>query len=568
MAVLTGTLRRTSSGGATGGGITVELEQFAVLPTPQPGYLAVRSAGGNILITSWPVEANPRALTGSRRRIFVDDWYYRIHINPHRIDLGNVVSTQTSLVRVWNAYLTPVTLQEIESGEEGVLVVGQPEPPFSIAALKELSWSVSVTPDGQPVLDTHIEWRFAGGHTARLRITANRIVAWSLVPDWADGILEELEWKTDVLASETMVEQRRALRLSPRRVLEALVFAEGRERQLLDLMLYSWGSRVWALPIWPDIQLLAEGVPLGSYRINCQTVGLDFEIGGIALLRGDDAFTYEVVEVSDIDATGLDLTRPIQQQWPARSRLYPARPAQLLEEPQLTRMTDQLQSLTVRFLILDACDWPDQMPATSYRGRAVLDTAPDESEDLTSTFARLQATLDSGLGLPLLTDLAQRAMPVCSWRWIDMGRAKRSELRSLLYALRGQQVPLWIPTFADDLTVVADIPAAVSHIDVRSIGYTRFASARPGRRDIRIQLNSGAVFYRRISSSTELEGHIERLAIDSALGLDVPLGAVARISWMVLSRLASDRAVIEHETDSEGVATCALTFRGVRDDEF
>ncbi|MBN0084789.1 hypothetical protein JTL67_35465, partial [Pseudomonas aeruginosa] len=97
-----------------------------------------------------------------------------------------------------------------------------------------------------------------------LVITGNRITAWTLVPDWADGVQESLEWLTELLTSTSGVEQRRSLRLSPRRSFEAEFYAEGRERVLLDLSLAGWGGRIWALPVWPDIQLLASVTAAGA----------------------------------------------------------------------------------------------------------------------------------------------------------------------------------------------------------------------------------------------------------------------------------------------------------------
>jgi len=506
-------------------------------------------------------------LLGYQTSTFSDDYYHRVHINPKRLNLGHVVSTQSTDVRIWNAHLIGQPLVQIVGVEEGVEISGQVAPPTTFLPLQEREYQISVTPNGAPVLDTAIIWSFANGEAPTLRVTANRIIVWSFAPDWGDGVLERLEWLTDVLTSETLAEQRRALRSTPRRFLEAPLYAEGRERQLLDMSLFGWGSRVWALPIWPDIQLLQIPVALGATRINCQTENLDFTDGGLAMLRGEDAFTYEVVEVAGVDEFGLDLKRGTQQAWPARSRLYPARPAQLLEAPQLKRLQDRLQSTEVRFLVLDSCDWPAVLPATSYRGHPVLEQRPEESDDLTSSYARMLSTLDTGAGVPLISDLAQKAMPVQRWRWLELGRAERAQLRSLLYALRGQQVPVWVPTHADDMRVISVVTAQATVLEIEHIGYTRFAQGRVGRRDIRIELDNGTVFHRRITGSTELSTTVERLIIDSALGIQVEPGAFARISWMALSRLSSDEVEIDHYTDSEGVAACSLTFRGVRDDE-
>lgn len=566
MALLTGWLAGSPSGDIDNPYLSADLFGFSL--DWWPGHeSAVGSSPRSSLGADWPVAANGRLLSGYVSTSYTHDYYHRIHRFPLRLDLGNVVTTQVQTVFIWNAHLESCELTEISGLNEGLLVSGQPSPPLQVAATEELIWQLSVTPDGQPVLDTLVEWRFDNGKTAAIRVTANRIVAWPFAPDWGNGVIERLEWLTDVLTSETLAEQRRALRSIPRRFFEAPLYAEGRERQLLDLSLFGWGSRVWALPIWPDIQLLQFPVALGAVRINCQTEYLDFTAGGLAMLRGEDAFTFEVVEVDGVDEFGLDLKRGTQQAWPVRSRLYPARPAQLLEAPQMKRLHDRLQSTEARFLVLDACDWPAVMPATLYRGFPVLEQRPEESDDLTSSYARILSSLDNGAGLPLHSDLAQKTMPVQQWRWLEQGRAERAQLRSLLYALRGQQVPVWVPTHADDLRVIGVVSAQATVLEIEHIGYTRFAKGRVGRRDLRIELHNGTVFHRRVTGSTELSTTVERLIIDSALGVQVEPGAFARISWMALSRLSSDEVEIDHHTDSEGVAACSLTFRGVRDDE-
>ena len=39
---------------------------------------------------------------------------------------------------------------------------------------------------------------------------------WTIRPNWRNGVLERLEWLTNVISGETGVEQRRSVRPSPR----------------------------------------------------------------------------------------------------------------------------------------------------------------------------------------------------------------------------------------------------------------------------------------------------------------------------------------------------------------
>lgn len=540
------------------------VNQFA----PSPFLSLCPRAGQQELTPAWPVEANGTAITGQRLQAHLDDWYYRIHITPRELDLGNVVSTQVTPVMLWNAYLEPRTVTSIDGLEEGIELAGQPAPPMLFPALAELTWLVKVTPDGQPVLDTLVSWVLDNGASPGIRMTARRVIAWAFVPDWGDGVVERLTWATDILQSETAVEQRRSVRLAPRRELEASAYVEGRERQLLDMALYGWSSRVWSLPIWHEVQLLQSPVAAGALSITCSTTYLDLQAGGLAMLRGESAFNSETVEVLAVTSTGLTLKRATQQAWPRGSRLYPARSARLMQPPSINRLTDTCSSVDMQFLIVEPCAWPEVLPSTLYRGRPVLELVPDESEDLTSSFEHLTLTLDSGAALPQVTDTANRSIPVQGHRWLELGRAARAAYRSLLYGLRGRQVPIWVPTHAADLNLIAVIAGSATTIDVANVNYTRFAQGRPGRRDIRIQLWDGTAYHRRVTGSTELDSSTERLAIDAPLGTTVSPADVLRISWMVCCRLDSDSVEIEHITDSEGLAASSLVFRGVRDDEF
>ena len=529
------------------------------------------SAVGELLASDidmdWPIDANGHPLNGRLASSYSDDFYHRIHITPSALDLGNIISTQTQAVNIWNAYLTPQQLTSIEGEQEGIELTGQPTPPLTFTALQEREWTVAITPDGPAVLDTQLQWVFSNGDTADLAITGNRITAFTWAPDWANGIRERLIWATDIMQSPRGAEQRRAIRLAPRRELNADLIVDGRERQAFDMAMFGWGARIWAVPIWPEIQLLSSGVDAGALEIPCDTSHLDFRDNGLALLRGETSFHYETVEIQSIAADALTLKRPLQMSWPAGTRLYPARTARLSQVPELARKTDMMQTASVNFEVMEPSDWPAVMPATTYRSFPVYDAVPEESQDLTSSFANLTLLLDNGSAIPRLQDTSGKAMPVLLHRWQLYGRAERAAFRSFLYALDGRRVPVWIPTHADDLTLVATITSNAAVMDIAAIGYTRFAQTKVGRWDIRIWLRDGSVFYRRITAAAEISTEVERLVIDSSFGITITPDDVMRISFLQLVRSDSDSVEIEHVTDSEGVARAQQIFKGVRDDD-
>jgi hypothetical protein len=565
MVAITAQSVASPAGGIVNPHLTSALRGFSAIAGWPPYTSPVTAMRQIVLTRNFPVKANNRAISAQKARAYSDDFYNRIHIRPATLALGNVVSAQIATVRVFNAYFVAKTLNAIDGQGAGLTVIGSGAVPMLLFPNQETAWQVSVTPDGPAVLDQILSWRFTGD-VATLHVTGNRITAWTLSPDWADGVVERLTWLTDILSSPNGTEQRRADRLAPRRMMEAKIIAEGRERKLMDLMLFGWSARIWALPIWHDQQSLRVDIPLGTQVINCDTTDRDFKVGGLALLRGDTAFDYETIEIAAISPAQLQLVRGTQQAWAMGARITPMRSAQLLTQPEPKRVTDQLSTVEVQFTVVEACDWPAVMPGSLYRGAPVLETRPEESEDLTNAYQRLLLTLDNDTGIPVLTDTADQAFTVQSHRWLLQGRREHAAFRSLLYALRGRQKELWLPTFADDFTLTSIVSANDTTMDIEYVGYTRFAAGKPGRRDIRIGLLDGTVLYRRITGATEISTHTERLAIDAVLGRTVSVSDVQRICYMTLCRQDQDEIELHHDTDSDGVANAQTIFRSTRYD--
>ncbi|MCO1335463.1 hypothetical protein MO867_14080 [Microbulbifer sp. OS29] len=531
-------------------------EQRAVAAIP-PGKT------GSIIRT--PLESIRRSLSGAKVSSFTEDFYNQIHITPARLDVGNISNAQTHQVTVWNAYLESHTLKDLSSeNADGITIAGQVNPPLVFGALQEREWDLQILTDGPAVISAEITWQFASGDYALLTISGNRVMAWPFAPDWSQGVHEMLEWLTDILPSRTAVEQRRALREFPRRFYSFQTLATGAERTRLDLALYGWGARVWAVPIWHDVQLLTM-VAAGSEEITCTTEYRDFVAGGTALLLGENANQYEVLNVRAIQSDRLQLIDPVQNHWPQGTRLYPMRNARLVAQPQMQKRSGATVRAQVEFLLVEPTDWPtDSLP--SYRGWPVLEVPAAESNDLSSSYIRLLDALDNDIDNPAISEPIELGLSLQSHRWLTQGAGERAALRSLFYMLRGRQKSVWLPTGMEDLQLLDPIPTNSSSLDIAHVHYVRLVALSEGRRDLRIELRDGTTWYRRITNCAEVDSQTERLALDSPLDRAIDPAEVRRISFMALVRADSDRVELNHITDIEGAASAQILFRGVRDE--
>lgn len=568
MAIVAGALAKSIIGKIENPRLSSGMRGFEVEYWPPHASEVVLSPRGDVARTL-PVAANARPVPGAVAHSFFLDFYFCIQILPSAFDMGNLVTSQNRQVTVWNAWPNrAVTLDSVETqNADGINLSAPGALPMTFNPLQQRVWQLSVTPDGPPVIDAVIMWIFTDGiEPGTVKITGNRITAWMVPPDWATSVTETLSWMTDVQQSYNGSQTRLVCREAPRREWEFSAIAHERERQILEAALYDWTARRWALPVWTDVTWLAVDLDAGITTVPVNTVGLDYVVGGLAMLWSA-AWRFELVEVLDVAAGAIVLKNATSKAWAKGDRLYPCRTAMLTDAPSLPRSTSNLVTTQVRFMAAEPCDWPAIAPTANYLGYPVLETRPDESQAIAAAHGRQMTTVDNDTGIPIIDDPTGLAWPTQAFNWLLSGRAARATHRSLLYWLQGRASALWLPSWTDDIELAQDILDTATVLTIAWIGYVRFLHQREGRRHIRIELKDGAVFYRRITASSEVDENNEALLIDSALGRSITRRQVRQISWMMLATLNADKVDIAHVHDSIGVATSTATFVGVPREE-
>lgn len=528
---------------------------------------APSAPGPSFLQKKLSIYAHHRIIKAQKLGAYLDDYYNRIHIIPVLIDLGNVSSTQGFSVTVWNAYMTPQKVTDVTGQKNGVSVIPPAPLTYEIPGLLETSWGVNVDNNGEPVIDECLNWIFQSAQAPVVYITGSRVVMWPFVPDWSEPVQERLEWATDIISSSTGAEQRRALRISPKRALSARFLVYKNERTHFDLLLAGNGSGQWSLPLWDQMQTLREDAAKGTTEILCETAGREFRPGLVLIIRGadvSDIFSIETAAIDLVLADRIRLQRPLQNAWPAGTRFYPAVAGRIVSQPTLERVTDQIGTTSVTFELVERSDWNAELPNIRYRGFPVFENTPDESTNLTNQYLRIIQTLKSTPGFDYVRDSAKAGFMAQGHAWFLYGAQEVSDFKKLVYALRGCQVPVWVPTFTDDLRL--ERTSSNDILFIQKVGLSRFGFDKVGKRDIRIERTSGLTTYHRITAATELNATTERLEIEPILSDILTPDNVGRICFMALSRLDSDVVNINHEMDAAGLAKVSLVWRSLRDE--
>lgn len=567
MATRVGALAPSPFSSANTPSISTDLQLFAgIIGWPAGESEVVEWQVGGARSRSFPVASLSRARAGYRAKNYTDDFYNRVYIETALIDAGGVVGTQERSVWVWNAYLDgSKTLSAlVEEDAEGINVLGQPAPPLAFRPLQVRTYTIQITTDGPPTIAALLTWDFADANDVSLAIVGSRVIGWAWPPDWKTPIVERLEWMTDVIPAYRGEEQRRALRLRPRKSYEFAFATEGRDRRLLESAVWNWGARVWAVPLWHEGQSVTTPVAAGASTVVADPTDRDLQAGGLAMFVGATARDFEVVEIESAAPGAIVLKRPTAKAWGAGAMFYPARAARLSPDVALPRFTGDVVSGRARFDMTDPDNWTANDGGVLYRDLPVLELRPNWTAGVEPAFERTVDVVDAGTGAWAVDDRWQ--LPAHSIRagWTFLSRADVAAWRARLYALRGRQGAFWMPSWSLDLALVAQVLDAVTSIDVEHQGVTSYLRTDPNRRDIRVELVDGSIFYRRIVSSLELDADTERLNLDAAFGRTINPGDVVAISFLTLVRLNSDAIELAFWTGD--VAESAATLRSFRHD--
>jgi hypothetical protein len=373
-------------------------------------------------------------------------------------------------------------------------------------------------------------------------------------------VAEQLTWLTDVLPATTGPEQTRKLREAPRTVVSFGGLETARNRRWLETLLIANGAGQWLAPLVMDVTRLSAPLSAASTSVPIDTATLRFVAGGQALLIAADLRHFEVVALDAVSGSALTLVDPTTYAWGAGTRVIPLRVARLDTMPSLSRFTGDAAPYQVAFRLEEPLEeTPDAGDAT-YRTAPVLEWTPTWSSDPEFVPERRLLTEDEGTGPVAMFDLVGIPLGKLAMNFTLVGRSTIAAFRGLLFALCGRWSPIWVPSQAQDMRIVATVANGATSLDVEHCGFSGWPLS-VNRRDLRIKLHNGTVLYRRITDAEELSSSVERLTLDSSIATGFAAADVAVVSFMALCRQDTDVNKLtwwNHDT-----VQTELTFRAV-----
>ena len=533
---------------------SVNLDEVSLLADGSPSPIPIVSNG----FIEYGSVADGAAAFGEARDgdlipAIESDWYNRIHLIPDRFDLGNILQGESRDFLVWNSFFISKTLNAVVgTGDEGIALSGQPDPPLVYGPLEFRTLTVSVSLDGPVGIDASFLFDWSDAENVTLLITGTRSIVFAFEPQFP--LEESLAWKTDILQSYGGFEQRVRVRPLPRQAMRmSVLLSDINLQQRLQNLLFSAGGRAVGVPVWWDLTpLLASAAPSDTL-ISVDTTASDFREGGFAILWRS-ATDFEAGQILSVNPGSLEFALPLADSHPAGTSVMPLQRAVFDNQIERERQSIDVAryGFLCRFLEVADLSLPDgQM--TLFKGSPVFDDINFMSSNvLSEPIDAATVFIDNDIGAG--PSPFRRRSPVFSSvkGWFTRGRAARWRLRRLLHAMRGRQRSFWLPTHREDFVLNQAIGPADTTIFVTQADFLLQVDGEPPFDHLAIRLTNGSVFYREITAvSVGLDPTNESLSIDSALGQAVSPSDVAQISLLLRCRFDSDEIALTHPHQEE-----------------
>jgi hypothetical protein len=393
------------------------------------------------------------------------------------------------------------------------------------------------------------------------------------LPNWDAGIIETLTWLTDVLVSETQVEQRRALRRYPRRTFEQGFTRTNGRRSRIDLFLTGVGQNDCMVPLFHEQFKLGEPTDDLSVLFPAGTLKYrEFRENDLVLVTNGDPADFDVLSVQTLNVATDTMTlvpKAPTKPWPAGTRLIPLRRAKILDMPTMNNVTNAVGQVQIKWTLQDADanflpDWWYCVPLWKIK--------PDRASTVDMDYQRSTFLLDSQAGVVAVTDLANRAQTGIKIALSLFSRQQVYQLRGFMAAARGRQVRFYMPTFQNDIVPNGDIDGLMFNAQPNGLA-EYLVTPQSSRQMIAITFADGRPpVYRTIVDVTAIFSLVAPFRQTAErITLDVPLGPIAKneintISFVVPSRFDQDGFELQHVTAGSNRVTIPLITRAVNPD--
>lgn len=365
--------------------------------------------------------------------------------------------------------------------------------------------------------------------------------------NWRSPLRETLGYQTEIIVSRSGKEQRRADRISPRRVFEMLVTLPGGRYPAFKQFLAQYRRQEIALPDPTRNVEIASTLDAGDTNFSVAATR-SWLVAGASICFLDNGYA-EIREVFSVTALAVVLVTPVTRAWSAGFRVRPALLGRLGRELSGSKMTDEVVELTVPFRVTPTSEAEIAVPPapTTVLGRELLTRTPNFDRVPDIVFLQDEDEVDYGFGQVAFGYPVAFQTRITTATYVGLTRANIQLLKDFFNRARGQQGEFYNATNETDLVAVGVTSAGDATVLVSGSAVASAFATDTVAKALCFTWADGEKAYRAVNGITASSGN-SIVTLASALARDIDAGV--KISWLLISRFAADDMEINWYTET------------------
>lgn len=387
--------------------------------------------------------------------------------------------------------------------------------------------------------------------------------------NWRDGYAQSIEYKTEIIRSEHGVEQRRAIRATPRKRVEFRIDPTGKSLGAVTNKIAGRQGQTWYMEDHIRRVFTATTMAPGVSKFTLDIVPGWMAIDTILLLRAPSG-SWSLRQVALISGNDVTLVGESTLEWPAGTQVSSALLGRI---PDTNFTLDASMHASARFAFdvepaSERTELGRLIPFTgqTFQGIDIFPWKPNWANTFRLGMTREQEVLDTGRGQIRVEFNELFSERNVRFEFYQVGAHMAEQVISFFERKLGRRGNFYLPQWSRELTIVdpLDYPN-LSEITVAGTDVSDFLEQDHVLRNIVIMTRDRVLHPFAVKASgRSIDGFNTRLVLEEPVSLDIRQ-RVLGVYWLTLARFASDEFTTAWETNE--VAQFSVTFTTLPDFE-
>jgi hypothetical protein len=385
------------------------------------------------------------------------------------------------------------------------------------------------------------------------------------MPNWRDAYSITYEFKTDILASRSGKEQRRALRNTPRKTVAYTATLVLDDLRAFERTLIAQQQNQVTLPEITRGAVTRAVLHADGVTVSVGAIPVEFlaENAPALLVYRTQVYPVTIASTSTGSVTLLESTG---QEWPRGTLICPMLLGRLGADMTGAGKSGQVAEASIVFAVNPGSETLEApYPEMMLDGYPVFPLRPDWTQDVQINYQHPADFLDFGWGPTDTVVPITFGTTVRQFAFTARSRAEVARLRRFFVSMKGQRGEFWASSEQSDLVLAVDCLSGSATLTVQDATVEAAFANDLAHRAIVIVLADGTRYARSVINMDQADDTTV-LTLEAAATADWKLDNVAQVSWLYRSRFASDQLVMQYVTDTVAQAQVAITTLPVYDD--